>query len=455
MYPYSYTDASPEAVGTLLAASNINGDLGTPSDDEDMPAALDMHSTCSNGPVLTETLLDGLRCGSSAETDFEESASGTSRILPIRSRQDSLNDYLDALEQNNNAKGNATTSVPCDRSLGASPKLRSSFPTDTRLNAMLHIDSDEEDHEFRQELLCNSPLLDEGGLVLHCGTNNKKDNCLGSETNHVESGSCDNNAHLSLQSSDISGSNIQSVSLDPPDGGTVDQEDEVTVAVMNVNVEGDTALCIAMDTHASSTVTPEIQEGIPNRESNVDTNSTETLTGTSSQVLSEMGASSSIHAETSCEGSRVAEEGASNGTFFNCNATASGFTHNACSSSLESTENAECGACELESQGSGGLEVQAILCNPCSLPIVNISRNKDGDQGGTELQSEIEGTEEIWQRRNMQRVPSSGQLTQDEDTDSAQAACRSMVQCEGASAGTFLNIFLYSLIHLNHLSSSQ
>uniref|UniRef100_A0A6I8PP22 HECT-type E3 ubiquitin transferase n=1 Tax=Ornithorhynchus anatinus TaxID=9258 RepID=A0A6I8PP22_ORNAN len=30
---------------------------------------------------------------------------------------------------------------------GASPKLRSSFPTDTRLSAMLHIDSDEEDHD--------------------------------------------------------------------------------------------------------------------------------------------------------------------------------------------------------------------------------------------------------------------------------------------------------------------
>ncbi|KAM5152312.1 E3 ubiquitin-protein ligase HECW2 isoform 1-T2 [Mantella aurantiaca] len=157
-----HDDASPEAVGTLLAASNINGDLGTPSDDEEMTAGQDVHSTCSNGPVHAETLLDGLRCGSSAETDYEEAASGTSRMSPIRSRQDSLNDYLDSLEQSNNAKSNTVTSVPCDRSLGASPKLRSSFPTDTRLNAMLHIDSDEEDHEFRQELLCNSPLLDEG-----------------------------------------------------------------------------------------------------------------------------------------------------------------------------------------------------------------------------------------------------------------------------------------------------
>ncbi|XP_018417512.1 PREDICTED: E3 ubiquitin-protein ligase HECW2 [Nanorana parkeri] len=159
-----HDDASPEAVGTLLAESNINGDLGTPSDDEEMAAGQDVHSTCSNGPVFAETLLDGVRCGT-VETDCEEATSATSRISPIRNRQDSLNDYLDSLEHSNNAKSNAATSVSCDRSLGASPKLRSSFPTDTRLNAMLHIDSDEEDHEFRQDLICNSPLLDEGSQL--------------------------------------------------------------------------------------------------------------------------------------------------------------------------------------------------------------------------------------------------------------------------------------------------
>ncbi|XP_072274942.1 E3 ubiquitin-protein ligase HECW2 [Pyxicephalus adspersus] len=408
-----------------------------------MAASQDGHSTCSNGPVLAESMLDGVRCG---EADCEEAAGAASRISPIRSRQDSLNDYLDSLEHSNNAKSTTASSVPCDRSLGASPKLRSSFPTDTRLNAMLHIDSDEEDHEFRQDLLCNSPL-DEGGLVLHCGTNRKKDNYLGTEAIQVEGGNFDN-AQLNLQTSDISGSNIQTVSLDLPTGGTVDQEDEITLAVNNVEVEGDAALCADM---AFSAVTSGREEGIPDRENIVDTNATESLMGTSSQVLSEMGASSSIDTQTSCEGSRVAEEGASNnGTFFNFNAASSSFTHNACCSSLESTENAVfspndkgCGACEFESESSGDLEVQASLCNPCSLPIVNISRNKDGDQGGTELQIEVEGTEEIWQRRNMQTVPTSGQPTQDEDTGSAQAACRSMIQSsvqgESASAGSQSN----------------
>uniref|UniRef100_A0A8K9Y5N2 HECT-type E3 ubiquitin transferase n=1 Tax=Oncorhynchus mykiss TaxID=8022 RepID=A0A8K9Y5N2_ONCMY len=52
-------------------------------------------------------------------------------------RQVSLNDYLDAIEA---PKG------PGERPLGAtSPKLRSSFPTNTRLSAMLHIDSDEDE----------------------------------------------------------------------------------------------------------------------------------------------------------------------------------------------------------------------------------------------------------------------------------------------------------------------
>ncbi|XP_042372171.1 E3 ubiquitin-protein ligase HECW2-like, partial [Plectropomus leopardus] len=57
-------------------------------------------------------------------------------------RQVSLNDYLDAIE---------APRSPGDRPLaGPSPKLRSSFPTDTRLNAMLHIDSDEDEETAGQ-----------------------------------------------------------------------------------------------------------------------------------------------------------------------------------------------------------------------------------------------------------------------------------------------------------------
>uniref|UniRef100_A0A671M5H6 HECT-type E3 ubiquitin transferase n=1 Tax=Sinocyclocheilus anshuiensis TaxID=1608454 RepID=A0A671M5H6_9TELE len=71
-------------------------------------------------------------------------------------RQASLNDYLDAIEA---PKG------PGDRPLGAaSPKLRSSFPTDTRLNAMLHIDSDEDEegHASRDMTLTNGAQRPDG-----------------------------------------------------------------------------------------------------------------------------------------------------------------------------------------------------------------------------------------------------------------------------------------------------
>lgn len=71
--------------------------------------------------------------------------------------QRSLADSLDAIEA---PKG------PGERPLGAaSPKLRSSFPTHTRLSAMLHIDSDEdEDRSGANDItpLPLSPLLMNG-----------------------------------------------------------------------------------------------------------------------------------------------------------------------------------------------------------------------------------------------------------------------------------------------------
>ena len=53
-------------------------------------------------------------------------------------RQVSLNDYLDAIEASKAPGGVGPLG-------GVSPRLRSSFPTDTRLSAMLHIDSDEDE----------------------------------------------------------------------------------------------------------------------------------------------------------------------------------------------------------------------------------------------------------------------------------------------------------------------
>ncbi|KAM4836442.1 E3 ubiquitin-protein ligase HECW2 [Thomomys bottae] len=158
-----HEDASPEAVGSILGVHTVNGDLGSPSDDEDMPGSHHDSPACANGPVSEDSAADGtpkhsFRTSSTLEMDTEDLASTASRTSPPRGRQDSLNDYLDALEHHGPSRP--------DRPVGASPKLRSSFPTDTRLSAMLHIDSDEEDHESQQDRASPSSLEEEGGLVM-------------------------------------------------------------------------------------------------------------------------------------------------------------------------------------------------------------------------------------------------------------------------------------------------
>lgn len=122
----------------------MNGDPGSPSDDEDIippPSRVPrgLSPTGSEGSLHSEAFraIEGPldpeeeRILRDCAPDSAEGAAGHTQ------RQVSLNDYLDAIEA---PKG------PGDRPLGAaSPKLRSSFPTDTRLNAMLHIDSDEDE----------------------------------------------------------------------------------------------------------------------------------------------------------------------------------------------------------------------------------------------------------------------------------------------------------------------
>ncbi|XP_049919126.1 E3 ubiquitin-protein ligase HECW2 [Epinephelus moara] len=145
-----HEEASPDAVGTILGSS-VNGDPGSPSDDEDLPHA-SSSSRVAYGPSPTGSdegsLLVNGACyygddsvwrepGQMAEEDLLAVALGGHTH-----RQVSLNDYLDAIE---------APRSPGDRPLaGPSPKLRSSFPTDTRLNAMLHIDSDEDEETAGQ-----------------------------------------------------------------------------------------------------------------------------------------------------------------------------------------------------------------------------------------------------------------------------------------------------------------
>ncbi|KAM3917031.1 E3 ubiquitin-protein ligase HECW2 isoform 1-T2 [Leptodactylus fuscus] len=437
-----HDDASPEAVGTLLAANNINGDLGTPSDDEDSPAGHDSPSY-SNGPLHSESLLDGVRSSITSETVCNEAASTSSRTSPIRNRQDSLNDYLDALEQNNNnAKHCTTASVTCDRPLGASPKLRSSFPTDTRLNAMLHIDSDEEDHEFRQDMMCHSPLLEEGGLVLHCSTNAKKDSHLNISSSQEEHSST-GNAHLNSQTSEATEGNVQIISTEEPLLGAVGEDVDSTKSV-----DTDTALCICEGVQESSQVNGEVLERTENRTSDIDTNVSDPMLCTPSQVGSELGACGPVNVQSACEAIERRTNNEARDIIFNFNVTSGSFTQSTCSSSIDSSESPAlyanfegCGASVFESGPSGDLEVQASLCNPCSLPSVTINRNKEGNHSGAEMLCEGDGTEEIWQRRNVQTATTSRQQTQDDDPGGATARdiLQTTLQSEGATAGSQVN----------------
>ncbi|XP_027866187.1 E3 ubiquitin-protein ligase HECW2 isoform X3 [Xiphophorus couchianus] len=136
-------EASPDAAGGSLLGS---GDPGSPSDDEDLPqASTSSRVTSGPSPMGSDNsplLVNGLCCygenimwhepGHVGENDLPSAALGH-----LTHRQVSLNDYLDALE--------APTGHRDRLLVPPLPKLRSSFPTDTRLNAMLHIDSDEDE----------------------------------------------------------------------------------------------------------------------------------------------------------------------------------------------------------------------------------------------------------------------------------------------------------------------
>ncbi|XP_027147480.1 E3 ubiquitin-protein ligase HECW2 isoform X2 [Larimichthys crocea] len=144
-------EASPDAVGTILGGA-VNGDPGSPSDDEDLPHP-SSSSRVTYGPSPTGSdegsLIVNSACYYGDDSVWREPGQmgGEEDLLSVATgghthRQVSLNDYLDAIE---------APRSPGDRPfMGPSPKLRSSFPTDTRLNAMLHIDSDEDEETAGQ-----------------------------------------------------------------------------------------------------------------------------------------------------------------------------------------------------------------------------------------------------------------------------------------------------------------
>ncbi|XP_058478594.1 E3 ubiquitin-protein ligase HECW2 isoform X1 [Solea solea] len=134
--------ASPDSI---IGISSLNGAPGTPSDDEDLPHHLPgLVSSPGPSPTGSQGSQGTSEGGATAcpEKDLPFVRAPSRFVEPVsfsghEMLQRSFTEGLDAIEA---PKG------PGERPLGAaSPRLRSSFPTHTRLSAMLHIDSDEDE----------------------------------------------------------------------------------------------------------------------------------------------------------------------------------------------------------------------------------------------------------------------------------------------------------------------
>ncbi|XP_074071537.1 E3 ubiquitin-protein ligase HECW2 isoform X3 [Macrotis lagotis] len=456
-----HEDASPEAVGTILGVNSVNGDLGSPSDDEDMPGGHHVSPpVCSNGPVSEESAPEGtpkhsFRTSSTMEIDPEELTSSSSRTSPPRGRQDSLNDYLDAIEHNGPSRPGP--SACAERSLGASPKLRSSFPTDTRLNAMLHIDSDEEDHEFQQDLGYPSSLEEEGGLVMFSSVSRTDE---GNPMKQVKPEATPAEEEEAPTEEVAAMENKQEEELpELPDSCSVSdaaveegENDQETQA----GAEQDSGeLCDSQEGDQPTSDVDPVNSDVPG-EGRRAISETESLDQGSepSQVSSETEPSDPARTESVSEASTRPEgESDAEGADSSCNesvTTQLSSVDTRCSS-LESarfpdtpafsSQEEEEGACASEPANSGpAASSQDSGCTPGSLPAVRVPSGQDEGQVA-EMPSLPDGEEmgEIWQRRSSLQTTAENP-SHEEDTGDAQEVCEgATAQAEGATGGSQAN----------------
>ncbi|KAJ7418136.1 E3 ubiquitin-protein ligase HECW2-like isoform X1 [Willisornis vidua] len=450
-----HEDASPETVGTLLGTNSVNGDLGSPSDDEDIPAGHhDTSTVCSNGPVFEESsgdtiLRHSLRTSRTLETDQDELTSGASRSSPARGRQDSLNDYLDAIEHNNHPRPG--TSACGERPRGASPKLRSSFPTDTRLNAMLHIDSDEEEHELHQDLGFPSSLEDDGGLVMLNGaTRNVERNGVSSSSDQAVQGP-EENENASASDAPLASADDQQETL--PELPQLAGGESLPGSQMEAPAEqADSELCAAQEAEQppSSADTGAADASGGSRRGVSETESTD-QGSEPSQLSSETEQSDPARTESVSEASTRPEgESDVEGADSSCNESttvrrssverrwssceSARFPETPAFSSQEDEE----GACATDAAGAEpGAETQDSASTSGSLPVVQLPQEEAQEAEAGELQDQEEA--EVWQRRSLQAAAAHSQ-SQDEETEGAEAACEgATAQLEGATGGAPAN----------------
>nr|XP_014335429.1 PREDICTED: E3 ubiquitin-protein ligase HECW2 isoform X2 [Bos mutus] len=415
-----------------------------------MPGGHHDSPVCSNGPVSEESA-DGtpkhsLRTSSTLEIDTEELTSTSSRTSPPRGRQDSLNDYLDAIEHNGHSRSGAATCS--ERSVGASPKLRSSFPTDTRLNAMLHIDSDEEDHEFQQDLGYPSSLEEEGGLIMFSRASRTDDGSLASQTkpedNPVETEEASINEAASFEDKPGNLPELAETSL--PTGLIPDESENGPESQPSVD-QGSTELCgsqeVDQPTSGADTGTSDTSGG-----SRRAVSETESLDQGSepSQVSSETEPSDPARTESVSEASTRPEgESDLEGADSSCNesvTTQLSSVETRCSS-LESarfpetpafsSQEEEDGACAAEPASSGPAEgSQDSICTPGSLPVVQVpSGEEEGPGSESTTVPDQEEVGEVWQRRGSLEGAAAAAESQPQEEGAARDTTGA---CEGATA---------------------
>uniref|UniRef100_A0A452V4V8 HECT-type E3 ubiquitin transferase n=1 Tax=Ursus maritimus TaxID=29073 RepID=A0A452V4V8_URSMA len=427
-----------------------------------MPGGHHDSPVCSNGPVSEDSAADGtpkhsFRTSSTLEIDTEELTSTSSRTSPPRGRQDSLNDYLDAIEHNGHSRpGTATCS---ERTMGASPKLRSSFPTDTRLNAMLHIDSDEEDHEFQQDLGYPSSLEEEGGLIMFGTPSRTDDVSLTSQTkpedNPVEVEEASTNEAASFEDKPEHLPELAEGSLPP---GPVPDESENGQESQPSADQGSTELCgsqeVDQPTSGADTGTSDTSGG-----SRRAISETESLDQGSepSQVSSETEPSDPARTESVSEASTRPEgESDLEGADSSCNesvTTQLSSVDTRCSS-LESarfpetpafsSQEEEDGACAAEPTSSGPAEgSQVSTRTPSSLPVVQVpSAEEEGPGADSASLPHQEEVGEVWQRRGSLEGAAAAESQPQEEGDAGDAhgACEgATAQEEGATGGSQAN----------------
>uniref|UniRef100_A0A803YQV4 HECT-type E3 ubiquitin transferase n=1 Tax=Meleagris gallopavo TaxID=9103 RepID=A0A803YQV4_MELGA len=367
-----------------------------------------------------------LRTSTTLETDQDELTSGASRSSPTRGRQDSLNDYLDAIEHNNHPRPG--TSAYGERPRGASPKLRSSFPTDTRLNAMLHIDSDEEEHELHQDLGFPSSLEDDGGLVMLNGaTRNVERNGSTYSSDQVTQGPAENenvSASESLPelppSQLIEGESLQGSQCETP----AEQAGSDSYAVQEAEQPSSSTDAGAADAAAGSrrgvsetiSVSESIDQGSePSQLSSETEQSDPARTESVSEASTRQEGESDVEgADSSCNESATVRRSS---VEMRCSFESARFPETPAFSSQEEEE----GACATDvARTEPVAETQDSPSTSGSLPAVQLPQGEVQEAEGGELQDQ-EDAEEVWQRRRSLQAAAANSQSQDEEMEGAQA----------------------------------